>query len=223
MSVSPNQARDLAVGSLLSDRARQAARAVLMPVVRLAVRLGLTANTVTVIGFGVAVGGAGLVAAGELFIGALVLTAGLLLDAVDGAVARVTGGTTAFGGFLDSTLDRAAEATLYAGVMVHLLRTEPDPVPGVLLAAGGLSASFLVSYTRAKAESLGVKASVGLAPRLERLILMVAGIGLTGLGLSFGIMVAMAVVAGLAALTTLQRIWHVRRQLGGRITRETRA
>ncbi|HLE58625.1 MAG TPA: CDP-alcohol phosphatidyltransferase family protein [Candidatus Limnocylindria bacterium] len=223
MSVSPNQARDLAVGSLLSDRARQAARAVLMPVVRLAVRLGLTANTVTVIGFGVAVGGAGLVAAGELFIGALVLTAGLLLDAVDGAVARATGGTTAFGGFLDSTLDRAAEATLYAGVMVHLLRTEPDPVPGVLLAAGGLSASFLVSYTRAKAESLGVKASVGLAPRLERLILMVAGIGLTGLGLSFGIMVAMAVVAGLAALTTLQRIWHVRRQLGGRITRETRA
>jgi CDP-diacylglycerol--glycerol-3-phosphate 3-phosphatidyltransferase len=187
------------------------------------VRLGLTANTVTVIGFGVAVGGAGLVAAGELFIGALVLTAGLLLDAVDGAVARATGGTTAFGGFLDSTLDRAAEATLYAGVMVHLLRTEPDPVPGVLLAAGGLSASFLVSYTRAKAESLGVKASVGLAPRLERLILMVAGIGLTGLGLSFGIMVAMAVVAGLAALTTLQRIWHVRRQLGGRTTRETRA
>src|SRR5574338_833393 len=128
MSASHSRARDLRRGdSLLSERVKQTGRAVLAPVVRLAVRLHLTANAVTVIGFGIVVVASVLVGTGNLLAGAALLTAGSLLDAVDGALARATGGTTAFGGFLDSTLDRAAEAVLYGGVAAYYLLQTSSP------------------------------------------------------------------------------------------------
>jgi CDP-diacylglycerol--glycerol-3-phosphate 3-phosphatidyltransferase len=192
---------------------KEAVRALLAPLVRLAQRLGITPNRVTIIGFCVVVVAAGLVGAGQLLIGAVILVAGSLLDAVDGALARATGGTTAFGSFLDSTLDRAAEAILYVGIVVYLLRSSADPLGPVLLALAALSGSFMVSYTRAKAEAIGVTASVGIAPRTERLVLVVAGIGLAGLGLEIGLTGAIGIVAALAAATTVQRIWHVRQQV----------
>lgn len=214
MSASHPRAGDLPRGgSLLSNRLKEAARGFLAPVVRLAKRLGITPNRVTVLGFGVIVVAAGLVAIGQLLIGAVVLVAGSLLDAVDGALARATGGSTAFGNFLDSTLDRAAEAILYAGIVAYFLRASVDPLGPVLLALAALSGSFMVSYTRAKAEALGVTASVGLAPRTERLVLIVAGIGLAGLGLENGLTGAIAIIAALAGATTVQRIWHVRQQV----------
>ena len=71
----------------------------------------------------------------------------------------------------------------------------------------------MVSYTRAKAEAFGVSASVGLAPRTERLVLVVAGIALAGLGIGFGLIGAIGIVAALAAATTIQRIWHVQREM----------
>ena len=214
MSASPSRAGDLPRrGPLLSDRIKEAVRALLAPLVRLAQRLGITPNRVTVIGFCVVVVAAGLVAAGQLLIGAVILVAGSLLDAVDGALARATGGSTAFGSFLDSTLDRAAEAILYVGIVVYFLRTSADPVAPVLLALAALCGSFMVSYTRAKAEAIGVSASVGIAPRTERLVLVVAGIGLAGLGLAIGLTVAIGIIAALAAATTVQRIWHVRQQV----------
>jgi len=197
--------------SLLSARVKETGRAVLAPVVRLAVRMHLTANTVTVIGFGIVVIASALVASGQLLAGAAILTAGSLLDAVDGALARATGGTTAFGGFLDSTLDRAAEAVLYGGVTTYFLLTASEPAMPVLLALTALTASFLVSYTRARAEGLGFTAEVGLAPRVERLVLVIAGIALAGLGFEAGLIGALVVVAILALATTIQRIWHVHR------------
>jgi CDP-diacylglycerol--glycerol-3-phosphate 3-phosphatidyltransferase len=181
--------------------------------VRLAQRLGITPNGVTVIGFVVVAFAAGMVAFGQLLAGAGVLVAGSLLDAVDGALARATGGTTAFGGFLDSTLDRAAEAILYAAVVVYFLRSEADPIGPVVLALAALCGSFMVSYTRAKAEAFGISAAVGLAPRTERLVLVVAGIALAGLGIRFGLIGAIGIVAALAAATTIQRIWHVQREM----------
>ncbi len=215
MSASPSRAGDLPRrGPLLSDRVKETVRALLAPLVRLAQRLGITPNRVTVIGFCVVVVAAGLVAAGQLLIGAIILIAGSLLDAVDGALARATGGSTAFGSFLDSTLDRAAEAILYAGIVVYFLRASADPLAPVLLALAALSGSFMVSYTRAKAEAIGVSASVGIAPRTERLVLVVAGIGLAGLGLEIGLTGAIGIIAALAAATTVQRIWHVRQQVG---------
>lgn len=212
MSASHPRAPDLRRGdSLLSARVKETGRALLAPVVRLAMRMHLTANTVTVIGFFVVAAAAGLVASGNLLAGAAVLAAGSLLDAVDGALARETGGTTPFGGFLDSTLDRAAEALLYAGVAGYYLLASPEPVAPVLLALLALTGSFLVSYTRARAEGLGISAEVGLAPRLERLVLVIAGIALAGIGFEIGLIGALAVVAVLSVATTIQRIWHVHR------------
>jgi CDP-diacylglycerol---glycerol-3-phosphate 3-phosphatidyltransferase len=212
MSASQSRADELRRGdSLLSTRAKEAARAVLAPVVRLAVALRLTPNAITVIGFGVVVGAAILIAAGSLLAGALVLTAGSLLDAVDGALARATGVSSAFGSFLDSTLDRAAEAVLFGGVAAYYLNTAADPAIPVLLALLALAGSFMVSYTRARAEGIGLSASVGLAPRLERLVLIVAGIGLAGIGFERGLIGALAIIAILSVATTGQRIWHVHR------------
>jgi CDP-diacylglycerol---glycerol-3-phosphate 3-phosphatidyltransferase len=205
-------AHDLRRGdALLSTRAKDAARALLMPVVRLAIRLHVTPNAVTVFGFLVVALASLLVAVGQLLPGAAVLVAGSLLDAVDGALARATGGTTAFGSFLDSTLDRAAEAILYVAIAAYYLRVAPDPLGPVLLALVALAGSFMVSYTRARAEGIGFSASVGLAPRTERLVIIVAGIALAGIGFEIGLIGAMALVATLSVATTIQRIWHVRR------------
>jgi CDP-diacylglycerol--glycerol-3-phosphate 3-phosphatidyltransferase len=183
----------------------------LAPVVRLAMALRLTPNAITVIGFGVVLAAAVLIGMGNLLAGAAVLTAGSLLDAVDGALARATGGTSAFGSFLDSTLDRAAEAVLYGGVAAYYLGTAADPAGPVLLALLAMAGSFMVSYTRARAEGIGLTASVGLAPRLERLVLIVAGIGLAGLGFGIGLIGALGIIAVLSVATTVQRIWHVHR------------
>jgi CDP-diacylglycerol--glycerol-3-phosphate 3-phosphatidyltransferase len=216
MSASHPRTHDLRRGdSLLSTRVKEVGRAVLAPVVRLAVKLHLTANTVTVIGFLIVVVASVLVATGNLLAGAAILTAGSLLDAVDGALARATGGTTTFGGFLDSTLDRAAEAVLFGGVAAYYLLASPDPTLPVLLAIVALTGSFLVSYTRARAEGLGYSAEVGLAPRLERLVLAIGGIGLAGIGFAFGLIAALLIVAGLSVATTAQRIWHVQRLSAG--------
>jgi len=148
-----------------------------------------------------------------LVLGPSVVAAGSAWSAVDGALARATGGSTAFGSFLDSTLDRAAEAILYVAIVVYFVREPGDPLWPVVLALAALSASFMVSYTRAKAEAIGVSASVGLAPRTERLVLVVAGIALAGLGFEIGLIGAVGIIAALAVATTVQRIWHVWRQV----------
>jgi CDP-diacylglycerol--glycerol-3-phosphate 3-phosphatidyltransferase len=216
MSASQSRAHDLRRGdSLLSARAKEAGRTLLNPVVRLAVALHLTPNAITVIGFVIVAAAAALVGTGNLVAGAVVLTVGSLLDAVDGALARATGAGSTFGSFLDSTLDRAAEAVLYAGIAAYFLGTATEPTIPVLLALLALAGSFMVSYTRARAEGIGLTASVGLAPRMERLVLVVVGIGLAGIGFGIGLIGALAIVATLSVATTAQRIWHVRRLTNG--------
>ena len=209
MSASPQPAGDLARGSLVPSWLKEAGRTVLDPVVRLALRLQLTPNTVTVLGLLLTLLAATLIASGSLLVGAAILTVGSLLDAVDGALARARGGGTAFGGFLDSTLDRAGEAILYMGVAGYYLRTASDPTLPVLAAFVALSGSFMVSYSRARAEGVGFHASVGLAPRTERLVLIIAGIALAGLGLGAALIGAITIIAALTVATLIQRIWHV--------------
>lgn len=210
MSASRPQAHDLRRGdSVLPAWVKDAGRAVLAPVVRLALALRLTPNTVTVIGLLLTVVASTMVAAGWLLAGAAVLTVGSLLDAVDGALARARGGGTAFGGFLDSTLDRAGEAILYIGIAGYFLVQTSDPAWPVMLAIVALAGSFLVSYSRAKAEGIGVTASVGLAPRTERLMLAIAGIALAGIGIASALIGALIVIAVLTVATVMQRIWHV--------------
>jgi CDP-diacylglycerol--glycerol-3-phosphate 3-phosphatidyltransferase len=188
---------------------KEGGRAILAPVVRLAMALHLTPNTITVIGLLITLGASALVASGWLILGAAILTAGSLLDAVDGALARATGGGTAFGSFLDSTLDRAGESILYTGIGVWLLRTQPDPVLPMLALMIALAGSFLVSYAHARAQGIGLAADVGLAPRTERLVLVIAGVALAGLGLVIGLYAILAILATLTVATVIQRIRHV--------------
>src|SRR5205823_9441721 len=209
MSASHPRAHDLSRGdSLVPEWVKEAIRAILDPIVRVALALHVTANTVTVLGLLIVVIAALLIASGALVAGALVLVAGSLLDAVDGALARATGGGTPFGGFLDSTLDRAGEAIVYLAIAAYYLRGDAPTWP-VLAAFIALAGSFMVSYSRARAEGVGVTASIGIAPRTERLVLIVAGLGLAGLGIGPALIAALWVIAALTVATTAQRIWHV--------------
>jgi CDP-diacylglycerol---glycerol-3-phosphate 3-phosphatidyltransferase len=210
MSASRQGAHDLRRGdSVLPEWLKEAGRAVLRPIVGMALALRITANTVTVIGLVITAAAAVVITQGWLVAGALILLAGSLLDAVDGALARATGGGTSFGSFLDSTLDRASEAILFLGIAGYYLATSDAPTTPVMLAMMALTGSFLVSYSRARAEGIGLSASVGLAPRTERLVLIIAGIGLAGLGLGQALIGALVLIAALTAATVIQRIWHV--------------
>lgn len=210
MSASHPGTHDLARnGSLVPDRLKEAARSILSPVVRAAIALHITPNTITVLGLLMVVAASVVVGLGGLLAGAIIVAAGSALDAVDGALARATSGGTTFGGFLDSTLDRAGEAILYAGIAAYYLAHSSAPAWPVLAAFLALTGSFMVSYSRARAEVVGLGAAVGLAPRPERVALIVAGLGLAGLGFAPALIGAMWIIAVLTVATTIQRIWHV--------------
>jgi len=210
MSASTPQAPNLRRGaSVLPGWVKEGGRAVLAPVVRLAIAMRLTPNTITVIGLLITLVASAFVASGWLLLGAAILTAGSLLDAVDGALARATGGGTAFGSFLDSTLDRAGEAILYTGIGIWLLRTQPEPLLPMVALLVALAGSFLVSYTHARAQGIGLAADIGLAPRTERLVLVIAGVALAGLGITVGLIAIIVVLATLTVITVIQRIRHV--------------
>ncbi len=210
MSASRQETRQLRRGtSIFSARAKESGRALLAPVVRLAVALRLTPNTITVIGLIVTIVATVMVARGWLLPGAALLTAGSLLDAVDGALARAQGSGTPFGSFLDSTLDRGGEAILYIGIGSWLMASQPDPALPMLALMIALAGSFIVSYAHARAQGIGLAADVGLAPRTERLVLVITGIALAGIGFTQGLILALVILAALTVATILQRIWHV--------------
>jgi CDP-diacylglycerol---glycerol-3-phosphate 3-phosphatidyltransferase len=213
MSASREGARQLrAGGSVLPPWVKEGVRAILRPVVRVAIALHLTPNTITVIGLLITAVAATMIGLGWLVAGAAVLTAGSLLDAVDGALARAQGGGTPFGSFLDSTLDRGSEAILYTGIVAWFLLAFDEPLWPVVAAIVALVASFLVSYARARAEGIGLTAEVGLAPRVERLVLVIAGVAVAGLGYPGVLVATLALIAVLSSVTVVQRIWHVWRQ-----------
>ena len=198
--------------SLLSQRAKEAGRAVLAPVIRGLAAAGVGPNTITVIGLVIVGVGAALIATGNLLAGAVVLAVGAAFDAVDGGLARAQGGGTPFGAFLDSTLDRIGEAVTYLAIARLGLTMADDQATTVLLAVAALIGSLLVSYTRARAEALGFTASNGLAPRTERLVILVMGLVVAGLGYPPALLIALAIIAILSWATVVQRIWHVHRQ-----------
>ena len=166
-------------GSVVSPALRQRVRDLATPVARALGRLGLTPNALTIIGFlGTCV--AAFAAANQAWLaaGILVLVFGIF-DLFDGTLARATGRATKLGAFLDSTFDRAGEAIVYIGIAAGCLGAGFNL--GGILAAGAMAAAFMVSYTRAKSESLGFTpgtgmASIGLAPREVRLALLTIGL-----------------------------------------------
>jgi CDP-diacylglycerol---glycerol-3-phosphate 3-phosphatidyltransferase len=135
---------------------------------------------------------------------------GSLLDILDGALARVGGKTTPFGAFIDSTTDRVGEGAMLAAIALVFSRHGRDWA--VVLAVAAVVGSFLVSYTRARAEALGLRGDVGLGSRAERVVLITAGLVFAPWG---GLPWAIVALAVTAWLTVVQRILHVRKQLSG--------
>jgi CDP-diacylglycerol---glycerol-3-phosphate 3-phosphatidyltransferase len=140
--------------------------------------------------------------------GAVLFWAGSLLDVLDGALARQSGKGTPFGAFLDSTTDRLGEAVMLAAIGLVFMRDGNELALAATFAA--LAGSFLVSYTRARAEALSLKGDVGIGSRAERVVVIVSGLFLAPWGLLPWAVYLLNVTAW---LTVVQRIMHVRRQL----------
>ena len=144
------------------------------------------------------------------WLAAVIFVVGSLLDILDGALARVGGKSTPFGAFIDSTTDRVGEGAMLAAIALVFSRHGEDWA--VVLAVAAVVGSFLVSYTRARAEALGLKGDVGLGSRAERVVLITAGLVFAPWG---GLPWAILVLAVTAWLTVVQRVLHVRKQLSG--------
>jgi CDP-diacylglycerol--glycerol-3-phosphate 3-phosphatidyltransferase len=186
------------------NKIRPALGRVLTPVGRAVARTGVSPNAITVIGtVGVAAGALVLFPRGEFFWGTMVITAFVLFDMLDGAVARVTGKISKFGAFLDSTMDRVADAAIFAGLMIGLYRGGQEPLAGVALFC--LVSGVVVSYAKARAEGLGYTCNVGIAERAERLIVALVAAGLDGLGVPYVLAVALWALAALSTITVGQR------------------
>jgi CDP-diacylglycerol--glycerol-3-phosphate 3-phosphatidyltransferase len=137
---------------------------------------GVHPNILTAIGVMINVGCGVLFGLGEFFWAGVVLIFANLFDMLDGNVARLTGNVTKFGGFLDSSLDRLSDMVSLLGIMIFYAGNTPQhSILNVFLAGTGLIGSVMVSYTTARAESLGVKANVGFLQRPERIVLLIIG------------------------------------------------
>ena len=145
------------------------------------------------------------------WVGAAVFVVGSVLDILDGALARAGGKQTPFGAFIDSTTDRASEAFMLGAIALSFTR-DADEL-GVALTAAAIAGSFLVSYTRARAEALGLRGDVGIGSRAERVVVITAGLVLAPWG---GLPWAIGVLAATAWFTVVQRVLHVRRELRAR-------
>lgn len=174
----------------------------------------LTPNAISLIGFAMNLASAALVTQRYFFLAGIAFIAGSLMDTLDGHYSRMSGKGTPFGAFLDSTLDRIEEGVVLIAVAAYFASRGDDfAVAAVVVAVLG---SLMVSYTRARAEALGVECKVGLASRAVRVVILSAGLLFAkGAGIADFELLAPAiyVLAALTAFTVIQRVWHVRRQL----------
>jgi CDP-diacylglycerol---glycerol-3-phosphate 3-phosphatidyltransferase len=193
---------------------------VFTPVVRLLLRLGVSPDAVTIVGtLGVCAGALIFFPRGDLLVGVLVITAFVFSDIVDGAMARASGRVSPFGAFLDSTLDRLGDAAVFGGLAMYYVGPGDNDALAAL-AIYCLSMGSVTSYARARAESLGMQAKVGIAERATRLVSILVVTGLADIANMLGVgedaLGAIGVTLGLLALastiTVVQRILVVRDQ-----------
>jgi phosphatidylglycerophosphate synthase len=207
--------------SVVPATLRSRVRAGVEPIARLFGRVGLTPNALTVIGLLIAVVGAYFVALQSWLIAGLIVAFGAIFDLFDGALARATGKVSKFGAFLDSTLDRAGEGVVYIGIVVAAVLGGLDRWLAPL-AISAMAAGYMVSYSRARSESLGFSpgtgmASVGLAPREIRMAILVLGLIATGLlggvtsGMYFNFVGDLAMYGSLLLITVLSTITAIQR------------
>jgi CDP-diacylglycerol--glycerol-3-phosphate 3-phosphatidyltransferase len=198
--------------SIVPKSAASGARGALAPIARALHGAGVSANAVTIAGLLITLVGSFVLITGQPALALLVLLFGTLADTLDGQIARLSGGGTKLGAFLDSTFDRLSDAALCVAALI-VGAAHGD----ILLFASGIIAlvsGSLVPYIRAKAESLGLTASVGLAPREARLALIILGVAAWAVTGSLSLFAAaVAVVALLSTITAIQRVAHVARAL----------
>lgn len=198
---------------MLNKYARGFFTGLFTPLATWLLKRGVTPDAVTILGtLGVMIGGLVFYPLGELFWGTLFITAFIFSDVVDGIMARQQARTGKWGGFLDSTLDRFADGALFAGVSIWFFTGGGNDAIGIA-AIICLVLGMLVSYIRAKAESLGFTANVGIAERAERLVSLLVATGLVGLGVpEMLLFVVLVALCAASCLTILQRMRSVHRQ-----------
>ena len=190
---------------MISDIFKPAVVRLISPTARGLLRIGLTPNSVTTIG-AIGVITTSLVAYpnGHLLGGTVAICALALSDLFDGTMARLSQqGPSRWGGFLDSTIDRVTDSAIAMGLLIYLAQSN-DPLSYVLLVS--IVSGFLVSYIRAKAESLQIECKGGFAERTERLIILLTAIGFTGLGVDYILTIGVWSLATASVITVLQRL-----------------
>ena len=199
----------------ISNRSRDAIKAVFEPIAFAMGRVGLTPDALTLIGFAITTTGAILVALQHWTIGGIVVFIGGAFDMFDGTLARATGRVSRWGAFLDSVFDRGGEAIVYIGIVFGAAVDEHTRVP--ILATSAMAAAFMVSYVRARAEGLGFSpgkgmAAVGLMPREIRLVILSLGLIFADSPNIKALEPTLAIITIGATLTVIQRILNVRSQ-----------
>jgi CDP-diacylglycerol--glycerol-3-phosphate 3-phosphatidyltransferase len=203
----------------LSEFAKSGLLRLLAPVVDLLVRKGVSPNAITTLGTVATIIGGGIYARGHIHLAGWVVGLSAFCDLLDGSVARKSGRTSAFGAFYDSTLDRVADGAVLGGLALFFARNGvhhaiPDymstPMVSVLLL--GILGSFLTSYTRARAEGLGIDAQVGMLPRPDRIILLSAPQAFFGLAFGGWVLMSICLLLTVTAwITVVQRVLFVYR------------
>lgn len=187
--------------------------ALLTPIARFLLRIGVSPDAVTLFGaVGVVASAVILIPQGYLWQGVLVITAFCLTDLVDGLMARLSGRTTKFGAFLDSTLDRIADGTIFGGALLWFVSIDA-PQHVLVLGVVCLVMGSVTPYARARAEGVGFTAKVGIAERADRLVIIGVSVILTDvLDDLLYVEIALWFLAVASTVTVLQRIWTVRKQ-----------
>lgn len=197
---------------MLNRYARAFFTRVLTPTAQGLLRVGISPDMVTIAGtVGVVAAALVFFPRGDFFVGTLVITAFIFSDVVDGTMARLSGASSVWGSFLDSTLDRVADGAIF-GALAYWFAMRHDR-PMFILSLVCLVGGALVSYARAKAESLNLDANVGIVERAERLVGSLVATGLTGLGVPFVLAIALWGIAIGSFVTLFQRMAKVHRQV----------
>jgi CDP-diacylglycerol--glycerol-3-phosphate 3-phosphatidyltransferase len=189
---------------------RKSAYHITEPLVPFLVRRHITPTTLTWIGFAISLGAAALIATGHLFPAGFVVLVSGFFDMLDGALARHNNQVTRSGAVLDSTLDRVSEAVLLLGVLIFYLSSGNQSTIGILITGLALIGSPLVSYVRARAETIGLECKIGLFTRAERVIVL--AVGLLASHFSYALVTALAIIALFSFITAGQRLHYVLKQ-----------
>ena len=197
--------------SMIQNRFKAPVTALITPSCRFLLRIGITANWLTFIGaIGSSISALYFFSKGDFFLGTILVSLFALSDLFDGTMARLSElGTTKWGALIDSTLDRVTDAAIYAGVISYAISS--DNANLALLALLALITGALIPYIRAKAESLGIACSVGIAERAERLIIILTATGLYGLGVNIALVGGLLLINILGLITIVQRLLVVAR------------